>query len=90
MHPMSVAAGASGAIFGVYGGLLGFLLIQRNRFPQQAAGRIAKSAIVFLGINLVYGLSSGTTDLSAHIGGLVTGFLLGCFLAHGHPTVRTA
>ena len=81
IHPLGVAAGASGAVFGVYGGLLGFLVVQHGVVPKSSSVAIAKSAGIFLAYNLVYGLSSKTTDLTAHIGGLVTGFLMGCALA---------
>jgi len=81
IHPLGVAAGASGAVFGVYGGLLGFLLIQRGVVPNANSLAIAKSAGIFLAYNLIYGLSSKTTDLTAHVGGLVTGFVLGCVLS---------
>jgi rhomboid protease GluP len=86
VHPLSVGAGASGAIFGVYGAFLGFLLIRRSVISKLAMAQMVRSAAIFLGINLVYGLASQTTDLSAHLAGLVTGFLLGSFLAQGHPT----
>lgn len=81
VHPFSVGAGASGAIFGVYGAFLGFLLTRRSVIPKQAMAQMVKSAAVFLGINLVYGLARTSTDLSAHMGGLVIGFVLGCFLS---------
>lgn len=80
-HPMSVSAGASGAVFGVYGGLLGFLLVQRGVVPSRISMGIAKSAGIFLVYNLVYGLSSAGTDIQAHGGGLVSGLILGCVLA---------
>lgn len=80
-HPMSVSAGASGAVFGVYGGLLGFLLVQRGVVPTRISMGIAKSAGIFLVYNLVYGLSSAGTDIQAHGGGLVSGLILGCVLA---------
>jgi rhomboid protease GluP len=88
VHPDSVGAGASGAIFGVYGAFLGFLLIRRRMIQKAAMAQMVRSAGVFLGINLVYGLSSGSTDLSAHIGGLVVGFLLGCYLSYESAGVR--
>lgn len=81
VHPFSVGAGASGAIFGVYGAFLGFLLTRRSVIPKQAMAQMVKSAAFFLGINLVYGLASTNTDLSAHVGGLVIGFVLGCTLS---------
>jgi len=80
VHPLGVSAGASGAIFGVFGALLAFLLIERGVIPKRAAMQIARSAAVFLGYQLIYGLADKTTDLSAHVGGLVAGFVVGCLL----------
>ena len=80
IHPMSVGAGASGAIFGLYGALFGFLLIQRRTLNPAVTRSIAKSAGIFLLYNLVYGVMSRTTDLSAHFGGLVAGFGVGMLL----------
>jgi rhomboid protease GluP len=80
IHPFTVSAGASGAIFGVYGALLAFLLVERGVLPKASAMQIGRSAVIFLGYNLIYGISDGTTDLSAHIGGLITGFIAGCVL----------
>jgi rhomboid protease GluP len=81
VHPLSASAGASGAVFGVYGALLGFLLIQRGVVPSASAASIAKSAGIFLVINVFYGLRSAGTDMTAHGGGLLTGFVVGCLLA---------
>jgi rhomboid protease GluP len=81
VHPMTTSAGASGAIFGVYGALLAFLVVQRGIIPPQRSKAIAQSAGIFLVYNLFFGLSSRTTDLSAHAGGFVAGFLCGVFLA---------
>lgn len=80
IHPMSVGAGASGAIFGLYGALFGFLLIQRRTLNPAVTRSIAKSAGIFLLYNLVYGVMSRTTDLSAHFGGLIAGFVVGMLL----------
>jgi rhomboid protease GluP len=80
-HPLTVSAGASGAIFGVYGGLLGFMAIYHRAVPRENLLKIGKSAAIFLGYNLIYGLASATTDLTAHVAGLLTGFGAGCLLA---------
>jgi rhomboid protease GluP len=81
LHPYVVAAGASGAIFGVYGGLLAFLLRRRGIVNPQAAKAVTRSVFIFLAYNLFFGLADRHTDLTAHIGGLVTGFLAGLLLA---------
>jgi len=80
IHPNAVGAGASGAIFGLYGAVFGFLLVQRRTLDPVATKSIAKSAGIFILYNVVYGSMSGTTDLSAHIGGLFAGFLAGMLL----------
>ncbi|SFS09778.1 Membrane associated serine protease, rhomboid family [Granulicella pectinivorans] len=97
IHPLTTSAGASGAIFGVYGALLAFLVVQRGIIPAERSKSIAQSAGVFLLYNLFFGLSSKTTDLSAHGGGFVAGFLCGVFLARPAvagtrrlPVARTA
>ncbi len=81
LHPNVVAAGASGAIFGVYGGLLAFLLRRRGVVNPQAAKAVTRSVFIFLAYNLFYGLADRHTDLTAHIGGLTIGFLAGLLLA---------
>jgi rhomboid protease GluP len=85
IHPQAVSAGASGAIFGLYGAVFGFLLIKRRTLNPAATKSIAKSAGIFVLYNVIYGSMSGTTDLSAHFGGLVAGFLAGAALARPQP-----
>jgi rhomboid protease GluP len=79
-RPFTVSMGASGAIFGLYGGFLAVLLLHRNTVPRPRIIAIAKSAAVFVAISLLYGLSQSNVDMAAHIGGLASGFLLGCGL----------
>jgi rhomboid protease GluP len=80
VHPMAVGAGASGAIFGLYGAVFGFLLRNRRSLDPAVTNSIAKSAGIFVLYNVVYGSITRTTDLSAHFGGLVTGFVVGSLL----------
>jgi membrane associated rhomboid family serine protease len=79
-HPWTVSAGASGAIFGLYGALLAFLLRYRDSIEPEALAPLRKGAIVFVGYNLLYGLFRPDVDMAAHVGGLIAGFLLGLFL----------
>lgn len=85
LHPMTVSAGASGAIFGVYGGLLAFLLRQRAVLRPEAVRAIGQSALIFVGFNLFYGFASAHIDMTAHIGGLAAGFLVGLVLVRPLP-----
>lgn len=78
-HPSIVSAGASGAIFGLYGALLGYLVRHRGSIPAASLASLRKGALTFLGYNLLYGLRPGV-DMAAHLGGLATGFVLGLFL----------
>lgn len=78
-HPSVVSAGASGAIFGLYGALLGYLVRHRGSIPAESLASQRKGALTFIAYNLIYGLRPGV-DMTAHIGGLATGFVLGLFL----------
>jgi rhomboid protease GluP len=89
VHPDSVGAGASGAIFGLYGAVFGFLLRERRSLDPAAVKSIGRSAGIFLVYNLIYGTISRTTDLSAHLGGLVAGFLAGIALVRSRDTSFT-
>lgn len=89
-QPFTVAAGASGAIFGVYGGLLGFLLMQRHAVPGRSVASLSKNAAIFLGYNLVYGFTKSHVDIAAHLGGFAAGFLVGCALAQPFSAARTS
>jgi len=80
-RPEMVSAGASGAILGLYGGLLGFLMLHRQVIPSEVLRPIMKSALFFLGFNLIYGLAKSEVDMAAHVGGFATGFCVGCALA---------
>ncbi|MCK6204433.1 rhomboid family intramembrane serine protease [Bacillus infantis] len=67
----SVSAGASGAIFGCFGALLYFGLIQPKLFFRTMGLNI----LIVLGINLLFGFSVPGIDNAGHLGGLAGGFL---------------
>ncbi len=73
-HPATVSIGASGAIFGLYGLFMAFLLFKI--FPKDFNRTFLVSTIIFVGYNLLMGLTGGI-DNAAHIGGLVSGFVIG-------------
>jgi rhomboid protease GluP len=69
-----VSAGASGAIFGMYGVFLA--LLSTNLIPKQIRKSLLQSIGIFVVYNLVYGMQSGV-DNAAHIGGLLSGLATG-------------
>lgn len=78
--PLSVSVGASGAIFGVYGALLAFVLLHRGVLPPAYLAHQRNSIVGFIGYNVVFGLSQKNTDMAAHAGGFVIGALAGAML----------
>lgn len=76
-HPQVVSAGASGAIFGLYGVLLGFLLRHRQTIPPEVLASLRKTGGAFVIYNVLFSVAIPGIDLSAHLGGLVAGFGLG-------------
>jgi rhomboid protease GluP len=82
VHPEIVSAGASGAIFGIYGVLAAFLLRQRSAVPAEGLKPLARSALFFVGYNVVYGIGKQGVDLAAHLGGIASGFVVGLPLVH--------
>ena len=92
-HPLGVGAGASGAIFGLAGALIAALYLGRLPIPRRALQPTLKSLLAFAGYNLVFGTVIPAIDNSAHLGGLVSGLILGTVLARhltSLPEVRNA
>jgi rhomboid protease GluP len=73
-HDETLSVGASGAVFGVFGFLLGHYIL------PGADKELRKAVLMQLGIyiclNLLNGMKEGI-DNWAHIGGLISGFLIG-------------
>ena len=80
VHPESVGIGASGAIFGVFGALAGFFLAHRKHIGGHTRAFMKEFAVIIV-INLVIGFSIPSVDVSAHIAGLVVGFIGGYLLS---------
>jgi rhomboid protease GluP len=76
-NPLLVSAGASGAIFGVYGILLALLLRQHSTQHLQSLSALRNRSLGFLLYNLAYGMFQENIDSAAHIGGLAGGFVGG-------------
>src|SRR3984957_2383118 len=74
--PWRVSAGASGAIFGVAGALVSYFALKKTPLDRALVNRNLKSLGIFIFYNLLFG-ASGHVDNSAHIGGLLSGLILG-------------
>lgn len=68
---LSGSIGASGAVFGLDGALLAIILFSNRRLASP--GRV----ILMIAYSLYGGFTSGNIDNAAHIGGLITGFMVG-------------
>lgn len=74
-----VAIGASGAVFGIIGGIIIFFYRQKEKLS--GANLRFKSMYTLVAINLLLGFIMPRIDNSAHIGGLLTGLSLAWFIA---------
>lgn len=84
-HPIGVSAGASGAISGIVGALIASYYLGEFSLPRAAISAHLRSLVMFVGYNFLYGAIVGRVDNAAHIGGLVTGLLLGALIARVAP-----
>jgi membrane associated rhomboid family serine protease len=72
------SAGATGAVFGMYGAFLA--LLTTGLISKKISRLFLLSVLIFLLYNLVSGLTKGV-DLASHTGGLVSGLLIGYLFA---------
>ncbi len=80
--PNVIAAGASGAIFGVFGALGIFYLFNRRSLGAFGGGAIT-NWLFWLGLNLVWGFATPGIGIWDHIGGLVAGMIIAALLMPG-------
>lgn len=76
-----VSAGASGAIFGIYGLYLVLLLF--NVLEKSIRKAFLSSILFFVGYNLLYGFAKEGIDNAAHIGGLISGIVIALLFLPG-------
>jgi membrane associated rhomboid family serine protease len=79
LPPATLAAGASGAIFGVFGALGMFYILNRQALGRYGTGAIT-NWLFWLGLNIVFGFSVPGIGIWDHIGGLVAGMIIAALL----------
>jgi len=84
IHPDTISAGASGAIFGMFGVLIS--LLTTRLIPPDIRKRLLLLMGFYVVYNLLYGLREGI-DNAAHIGGLLGGIAIGYLL---YPALTAA
>lgn len=70
--PSSLSIGASGAIFGLFGAMVVFVLKYKDRIPK----RVLNNLFGVILLNLLIGFNLQGIDNFAHIGGLLVGALV--------------
>jgi len=68
--------GASGAIFGLFGVLVGYFVVNRE-IPSVSKENAITNFWFIVGLNIVIGLSVSNIAILAHFGGIISGFLAG-------------
>jgi len=84
-NPNVLSVGASGAIFGIAGALIASFYLGEFSLPRSAVMGTLRSVVTFVGYNLVFGAMMSRVDNAAHVGGLVTGLILGALIAKAAP-----
>jgi len=79
-----ISAGASGCIFGLLGALVSVILIHRGHFKQYSM----KRALIMVALCIYSGFVSESVDAYGHLGGILTGFLLGTILGIALKCIR--
>ena len=70
------SVGASGAIFGLDGVLLAWILLDRQAMPDVTPRRV----LLMIVLSLYSGFTAHNIDNAAHVGGVLTGFAAGALL----------
>ncbi len=87
--PNQASVGASGAIFGLMGLMVGALVVHKPALGLNTRVLVVNFAVL-IALNLYLGATSTDIDNWAHVGGLLAGLWFGVlFLPTGVPTVRS-
>ncbi|KAF1296792.1 rhomboid family intramembrane serine protease [Enterococcus sp. JM4C] len=83
--PTTVAAGSSTALFGMFGA---FLILGVHFRDNATIQGMVRQFVLFVAMNLLFGVFDQTIDIWGHVGGIVGGLLLGSSIALPHNKER--
>lgn len=82
-QPLAPSAGASGAIFGMVGFLIATFWMGDLPIPRERTQAMTRSLVTVAIVNLLFGAAVAGISNSAHVGGLLTGLVLGGLMSRG-------
>lgn len=83
MNPFSIGGGASGALFGLMGAMLGLLLARRDVMPAPLTRALRTQIFTFLVLNGLLAFQISSLDIWAHLGGFIGGAITAWAALHG-------
>ncbi len=87
-NPHATSAGASGAIFGLFGVIATFAFRYRKEIPEFLSREIRRRVLPIIAINLIFGFSVRIVDNAAHLSGLISGVALALIVPYKRPKER--
>lgn len=87
-NPHATSAGASGAIFGLFGVIATFAFRYRKEIPEFLSREIKRRVLPIIAINLIFGFSVRIVDNAAHLSGLLSGVALALVVPYKRPSER--
>ena len=84
-----VGVGASGAICGVLGALVAFLIVHRRTLPKSILKFFRVSLLNVVILMAILGYFVPNIDQQAHVGGFFTGLLTGILLSRPWPVIKS-
>jgi len=90
-NPNGLSVGASGAILGLMGAELGFILLTWNQSDPAVRKQLLIQTLLWVVIVFVASFSSTIIDSAAHAGGFLTGFVfifIVFYQRFEHPTIK--
>ena len=75
-----ISAGASGAIFGLFGATISLVVRHRRTVPSTIREPLWRNAVAVVALNAVLSVAVAGINLYAHAGGFLAGLLLGAML----------